>query len=552
VARRTLIQAVVVIAVAICAPAAHAAGPVLIGNGDQPSAVTDREGTTFVVSEQDNATQSDPHAPDTVAFCVIPRGAGGCSSTKQLSTSCPPGQSALYQPEQNALDPPHVMITPFGEVFVTTHKFCADASQFNAPHDDTFVFQSEDEGATFGEAQYLGERPYANEEYPAFEGADEGFEETSGAIFDPAERRVVTVLQRSTESSASTIGGVFVQGAALGSQTDTWAQLAPPSGLGYPPSVIQRGPDSFAVAWHDLNGIYVRTFDDPGAPLAALNDPSNWSSAQLVEPSDNAGAPHLVSGPSGTFVIWQNNGHGGDSWYSRSIEGSTLGPPQPINPDAPQEGDIGSVYEDPGTGLIHYVALSHDEGTGVEAQLHYRTSPDGTSWSAPTLLPTSAGDSIEQNGTLELTAPALSTGDQGFTGAVFFTPGEGPYRYDVNPPIYMESLPAPAGGGGSGGGGGGGSGGGGEGSGSGGGGSGGEGSGGGAGSGGGGSGSTGGGSLGRRRLRRRSEQLDMPHLAVRSAGHCRRPLLHPGRHRVCGHGYRPRQRPDDRKREDPL
>ena len=43
----------------------------------------------------------------------------------------------------------------------------------------------------------------------------------------------------------------------------------------------------------------------------------------------------------------------------------------------------------------------------------------------------------------ELAAPAVSTGDEGFTGSVFFSTGEGPYRYGVNPPIYMESLPAP-------------------------------------------------------------------------------------------------------------
>ena len=298
-ARRTFIRSVVVAAFAIGAPAAHAAEPVLIGHGDQPSAVTDREGTTFLVSEQDNATQSDPHAPDTAALCIIPRNSGSCSSVKQLSTPCPAGQSALNQPEQNALDPPHVMITPFGEVFVTTHNFCADASQFNAPHDDTYVFQSNDEGATFEEAQFLGERPYATEEYPEFQGG--GFEETSGAIFDPAERRVVTVLQRSTQESPARSAACSSR--ARRSDPKPMPGLSSPHRAAsvIPPSVIQRGPGSFAVVWGTSDGVYLRTFDHPGAPLAALNEASNWSPAQKVEPSDNAGTPHLVSGPSGNL-----------------------------------------------------------------------------------------------------------------------------------------------------------------------------------------------------------------------------------------------------------
>jgi len=130
-----LVAVIMVLAMPVVA---HATAPVQAGAGDQPDAVTSRDGTTFLVWEQYNGQPGDvlmnPHDPrfgaknpDTVGFCRIPRGTTACTDTKYLVS---PGCHKQDRPDgTGSSDPgdrPHVQITPFGEVFVTTHGFCFD------------------------------------------------------------------------------------------------------------------------------------------------------------------------------------------------------------------------------------------------------------------------------------------------------------------------------------------------------------------------------------------------------------------------------------------
>ena len=177
------------------AAAAHASDTP-IGTGDLPSAVTDRDGTTHVVWLETNAGGT----ADTVTYCQIPRGSVTCAPVQHLVPTCAGGTPApaLHRFGGGLLDgdPPKVMVSPFGDVYVVTHGTCpmdwmTSVDPWHSEHgiDRQVVFHSTDGGATFavegGEARARGSRSSATF-------TDSGDTSTSSTLYDAADSRLVT------------------------------------------------------------------------------------------------------------------------------------------------------------------------------------------------------------------------------------------------------------------------------------------------------------------------------------------------------------------------
>jgi len=443
-----LVAVIMVLAMPVVA---HATAPVQAGAGDQPDAVTSRDGTTFLVWEQYNGQPGDvlmnPHDPrfgaknpDTVGFCRIPRGTTACTDTKYLVS---PGCHKQDRPDgTGSSDPgdrPHVQITPFGEVFVTTHGFCFDKpSQFDPPTDYTYVFTSTDDGVTFDAGANLGARPPISAP----------LDYDTASVFDAADRRVVTLLATNSGAGGAELG-LYVQGAALGTQTNSWLKLAPDAESF--PYVVQTGKGQFIVAWRSVNGLFVRGFDCEACTLAQFTDPQRWSPPVQIDADGAPGEQSLVSGPSGAFLIYRDGnsdaGYNIGRYYSRKLTlsqpGTTpalaVGDRNPVTEPGPDtSGGYGRAFEDPGTGRIHFVERgSYEDATGTAQQAwDYRTSDDGVAWSTPTHLQPADPETPDLHVPVQLTA---ATGDDGFTGLLLES-GDG-----VALPFYLNPLPGSGG-----------------------------------------------------------------------------------------------------------
>ena len=125
-----------------------------------------------------------------------------------------------------------------------------------------------------------------------------------------------------------------MQGAPLGiTQTTTLGRLTDDTdnrnrnGGGPHPSIVQRGPGDFVVAWVDPDKkIALRQYVHPeDTSQTAINDASRWTT--LAGPSEvNIDEPHLVTGPLGTFLMYRHTPNPDSpretDWYIRRLEGS--------------------------------------------------------------------------------------------------------------------------------------------------------------------------------------------------------------------------------------
>ena len=209
----------------------------------------------------------------------------------------------------------------------------------------------------------------------------------------------------------------------------------------------------------------------PGAPLAAINDASNWHA--MTGPSETGvNRPQLVTGPLGTFLMYRisdlNNDRTPSTWWLRRIDGTTLGAPHQI-PDldlsVPGGRDIqywgadpnssAALIEDQANGRLHFVRWLPSLSGGYN-HVQYQTSDDGIGWSKNVLPPGAQDDGnhhdlggasyFGDNGD-----PWFSetTGTQGFNGMV----GQpvDPYGYTFGGMVLPGTSPPPATGGGGGG-----------------------------------------------------------------------------------------------------
>jgi hypothetical protein len=390
----------VLIALLTLGLAGQASAATVIANGNYPDAVVDRDGITHVVWNQDNNLS----APDVLHYCQIPRGGTACTNAQQFS---PPGASASGNID---FEGPHVMVTPFGEVVLLTHRCC---DQVAGQYDDNVVYVSDDGGLTFAA--------------PAAVSAVEpgGAAVPTPTVFDGADRRILTI--------AGPTGGIHFQAAPLAKPGDaqpftgptTFAQLS--NYDSYDPSVVVRERNSFVAAWGDLHDtVHVRTFTctlDPCA-LARPNDQANWSPEVTVS---DAELPRLTTGPSGTFLMYRGTAGASDNQYFiRRIDGTTIGAPHALSDGVGN--NFRDITEDAG-GILH--ALFTDKNAG----LSYRASSDGVTWGdQQTIVP-------GPDYTIAHPKVTARTVDDGFAGVALWESDNGG---EQNPRIFLQGLPDPS------------------------------------------------------------------------------------------------------------
>ena len=341
-----------------------------------------------------NERTSGSNAIDVLHYCRIPQGASACGDQQTFAPFNADGNYDVAGPQ--------VMVTPFGDVILLTNRVGLVNGQFAANQ----VYYSSNNGAP---GSFSGPTAVSSNS-------------PSGrpAVFDSGEGLLVTV-------SASRTGGTFVQGAPIeGPYSTAEAQLS--SGdKAYDGTVIQRGPGSYAAAYADFQNVYVRTFQCSGAGCARqkLNDPANWT-AEVTVPE--AQEPRLASGPNGTFLMYRTHPAGGGStqWMVRPVVGAGVGAPTPIS--ALGAGGVHRDLFEDATGVLH--AVFKDEN----AALTYRSSPNGTGWSAPTTLQPGPDFAVS------LPRVAATNGAGGLTGFAVWAEGTG------NAPILIARLGPPSGG----------------------------------------------------------------------------------------------------------
>lgn len=458
--------------VGLLLPASALANP-SIATGYGPSSATDRDGTTHLVW----GVKPQENIDDQIGYCRIAPGTDTCQEavrTFTLPADCHRGETdESYGAGPRPVDRPKVLISQFGDVILVTHALC----DFVYPngHDDLVIYQSTDGGNTFAAPVKLALRTsITTSESGQYRRV------STDSVLDLSDRRIVTVTSQDWAfGDGSQYGGVFVQGAPLSAEGVTYtgvrAQLTDPAdarnrnGGGYHPSVVQRGPGPFIVAWDDPDHhIQLRTFDMPGAPLTAMNDKANWH-AMSGPGETGVNRPQLVTGPLGTFLMYRisdlDDDRAPSTWWLRRIDGTTLGAPHQIpDPDLSVAGgkDIqywgydpnssASLVEDQANGRLHFARWMPSISGGFN-HVQYQTSDDGIGWSKNVLPPGAQDDGnhhdlggasyFGDNGD-----PWLSeaTGTQGFNGMV----GQpvDPYGSTFGGLVLPGTSPPPATGGG--------------------------------------------------------------------------------------------------------
>jgi hypothetical protein len=381
--------------------ATTAQGATVVASGNDPDAVVDRDGVTHLVWNE--AVNTPSNSTDVLHYCQIPRGGTACANAQSFT---PPGVSAVNNSD---FEGPHVMVTPFGEVILLTHRCC---DQVAGQYDDNVVYVSDDGGASFGPATAVSRVEPGAAAVP------------TPVVFDGADRRILTI--------AAPTGGIhfeaapLAQGGGMQPYTTDFAQLSTYDS--YDPSVVQRDRNSFVAAWADLhNTVFVRTYvcaQNP-CPLGDVNNAAKWTPQVAIADAED---PRLATGPSGTFVMYRSTADATyRQYFVRQIDGTTIGPAHPLSDGA--GGNFRDIIEDAG-GILHALFIDKDNGLG------YRASANGGA---------SFGDqqTIVPGPDFTISHPRVTarTVDDGFTGTAFWESNDGG---ELNSRILMSALPDPS------------------------------------------------------------------------------------------------------------
>ena len=383
-----ILQVVCVAVAFLAAPAGSASAATVVAHGNAPDAVVDRDGVTHLVWNE--AGESTYHA-DVLHYCQIPLGGSACTHAKAFT---PPAETWANVEVGGG---PRVMVTPFGEVLLLTHR----VERFLGRYMPNVVYRSDDGGMTFGAPTVVGTTSPG----------------VSRALFDGADRRVVTASARPD--------GVRFQAAPLGQWTEAVAHLSTSSDPQFA-SVVQRERNSFAVAWQDRDlTVRLRTFTCPSdpCPLGRVHDQTSWTPPVAVPEAELS---QLTSGPAGTFLLYRSRAKATERHYFlRRLDGAALGPALAVGRGGNDHRDI---VED-AAGILH--VLFSDERVG----LGYRASADGgLTWGDQHTIAPGHDPAIEA-----VRVAARST-DEGFVGSAFWESDNGSTR---NPPILRADLPPP-------------------------------------------------------------------------------------------------------------
>jgi hypothetical protein len=452
-----------------------------IGSGDLPSAVTDRDGTTHLVW-----LESHGGAPDTIAYCRIPRGATTCSSLQHLTPTCDDGGTGAWQHRIAGGDldgdRPKVMVSPFGDVYIVAHGLCSWAwgttqDPWHSWHaiNREILLHSADDGDTFtsgsGQARAKSERKTTADVDP-FDTS------VSSSVYDAVNSRVVSAEYAPGDSQAldqfGSDNGVTPGIIILGRQDQLGVRDPnPPSvaemqkgvlsplyvnnqlhvGFGAP-SLVQRGPNAYTVVYAGQGNepVLGRNFDCPSCTSTDVSDSSHWGPEFTVPSEDDAqgneiGArePELVSGPAGMFLFYRDDIRNGDyRVFVRKLDGTAFGDRHlvldvPVPPVASTDPQWNAV-QDGSTGRLTVVfSINPTDGTSSPTTTYTTSDDAGVTWSTPSQVatyPANVGN-VFAHGTDTL---SLETSDDGFTGLLIRT-GTAPNNSAPDRPIYVDALP---------------------------------------------------------------------------------------------------------------
>ena len=313
------LAALVVVALAL-APAAAAQPFQLTSTGGEPDVAVDTAGTAHVVWNQPSG-----EGADSSVYCQLPRGATTCSRFHNLIPAGMKGDSAG----------PRVILAPDGRIVVVTSRCC---------NEELWRFVSDDGGQTF-DSRLVGDfRPTLRWQ----------------AAFGPGEH--ISVASH----------GEY-QAAPLGGTATGMAELFPPSIQGTALTMLGANtPLIVASTTGERDQLGWRRYVGSGDP----NSPSNWSPAQPIGPGAE---PHLVSGPKGTFLIYEAGTDHNAPYVMRRWNGAGFDPPM-STVVAAGGSQRRPTFDQDATGTFHAVYGSNET---MPQRLLYSRSADGVSWTPP-------------------------------------------------------------------------------------------------------------------------------------------------------------------------
>lgn len=468
VAKRTAVRVLVVVALVFCG-AVPAQAATVVAHGHTPDAVTDRDGTTHLVwseyrAQRTTDTSNSAQRVDIVHYCKIPRGSTSCTGEKTFS-DCIVSDSELpaNQGTPVGLDPwgPHVMISSFGDVVITSTRYCRYMQKGDAPDAfreriETHAWSSGDNGETFASLGWVGYLPAGTYSPNSYKNSDPGTMSPSRPLFDAADRRTVMPYSAYENDATGFAGGAWLESdpipsvqvlapdPVVGSQPSGTAAVHLGTGVTSGVNVAQRGRNSFVAAWTEItqvNGfprykVKIRTYDCADCPLASFGADANWSPVQTIDQAINA---RVVSGPSGTFVTYQRASDGsgtvGLGLFTRPVTGTTVGA-ETQSASGTVQPDRYDLIEDPSGRFYAALQETRVDDTSRQPWLSYRGSLDGVTWTDRTFL------DLDQTATPVLPVVSARVGDQGLIGYVFWTLRyPTPYNGSGDEPILMAPIP---------------------------------------------------------------------------------------------------------------
>jgi hypothetical protein len=313
------IAAVVAVLVLAAAAPAAAAPFQLTPTGADPVVAVDPSGTAHVAWNQPSA-----EGADATVYCQLPRGATTCSQFHNLI----PAGSTLFDSAG-----PEVLLAGDGRIVVATGRCCGEV----------WRFVSSDSGATF-EPLKVGDLTNASNWQAALGPGDRLSLATSGTY----------------------------QAAPLNDYTNAKAELMPPSIQGTALTMLGGATPLFVASTDGSDNLGWRRYDGSGEP----NDVSNWTPAQPIGPGTD---PHLVTGPKGTYLFYEQGPSSNAAYVIRRWNGAGFDPPA-ATVIAPGGQQRAPAFAQDNTGAFHAVWGSNET---MPQRLLYSRSTDGTTWSEP-------------------------------------------------------------------------------------------------------------------------------------------------------------------------
>jgi hypothetical protein len=316
-----VIRALAAAAVLALSAPAVAAGqtPVILGDGEHPGVTIDASGTAYItwIGREPNITS--------LHFCRLPRGAAACAVNQALTVP----NTSLYRP---------YTVVDGATVRILSSRYQTTTGD---PPNGIYMLTSNDGGTTFGPAERIGTLTFYDAVRAPGGGVSLMADNSSTFQHVPLQAGPVTATAPLSTSHLYSPTIAFVDA------TTRLAVFANGNGLGQFRRHLGSG--------------------DP-------NDVATWEPAQDIGATTSY--PRLASGPSGTFLMSDNENY---LQEVRRFGVGGFGPPvQPPGVNHEAGGGSHDMTQDPG-GRLHLI-YPYGDGSGIH--VGYAVSDDGVSWRA--------------------------------------------------------------------------------------------------------------------------------------------------------------------------